>query len=69
MESLIIRERILGKDNLELLRPIREVAFMYETLGRFDICIGLHRHAMEIDQYCNQSVNLDIYDIIRVLTL
>jgi len=67
MESLIIRERILGKDNLELLRPIRDVAHIYEESGRFDICIGLHRRAMEIGQYCNQSVNCYVFQIIRLL--
>ena len=49
MESLIIRERILGIDNRELLHPIREVALYHNDRQNFDICVGLCRHAIEIN--------------------
>ena len=34
MESLIVKERILGADNLELLSPIKKVARIYETVWK-----------------------------------
>ena len=52
MESLIITERILGTDSSQLLRQILYVAGYHEDYENFDICIGLHRHSMEISQRC-----------------
>ena len=51
MESLIIRERILGENNLELLGGIRNTARYF---GNTDFCtsIRLHRHAMKTAQRC-----------------
>ena len=69
MESLIVKERILGADNLELLSPIKKVARIYEESGRFDICIGLRIHAMEIGQHCNQSVLWTLWDIHELIEL
>ena len=55
MESLIIRERILGTDNIALHDPIREVANYYDSDKKFDICIGLHKHIMEILMRCDRE--------------
>jgi len=61
MEGLIIRERILGKDNVELLDPIQELAESYcNRENGFDIGIGLYYHAMDISQHCNQSIDQSI---------
>ena len=58
MESLIIRERILGACNVELLGPIVDLAQGYRAVkNACEICIALCYHAMEIAQNCNQSVN------------
>ena len=55
MESLTIRERILGTDNIALHDPIGEVANYYDSLENFDVCIGLHKHAMEILMRCDRE--------------
>jgi len=61
MEGLIIRERILGKDNIELLDPIQELAEGYSCCENgFDVGIGLYCHAMDISQRCNQSIDQSI---------
>ena len=51
MESLVIRERIIGADNVELLEPIERVAkhFYSRDPGRFK-SIPLYRYATKIAQ-------------------
>ena len=63
MEGLVIRERILGKDNVELLDPIRLVPQHHRGRQNFDICLGLHKHALEINKLCSQSVALDLNNL------
>ena len=63
MEGLVIRERIFGKDNVELLDPIRLVAQHHRGRQNFDICLGLHKHALEINKLCSQSVALDLNNL------
>ena len=63
MEGLVIRERIFGKDNVELLDPIQLVAQHHCGRRNFDICLGLHKHALEINKLCNQSVALDLNNL------
>ena len=65
MESLIIRERILGKNNLELLGGIRNTARYF---GNTDVwtSIGLHRHAMKTAQRCTWKYAFANRDIERV---
>ena len=58
MEGFVIRERILGQDNLELLDPIRKLTEELQFAGYYyyyDICIGLCIHAMKIAQRHHQS--------------
>ena len=55
MESLIILERILGQDNSALVHSIHHVAKKKEVEGNFDSSIALLRHAMEIEQCCENS--------------
>lgn len=62
LECLLIKERILGENNIELLEAIRsltnELQFCDESY--YDLCVGLCRHAMKIAQCCNQPVSIDI---------
>ena len=53
MESLVIRERIIGANNVELLKPIQCVAnhFNWMDPGSFKT-IPLYRHAIKIAQGC-----------------
>lgn len=67
MESLIIRERILGADNVELLGPIQELADWHKRCWNFDICMGLQSHAMEIAQQCDHSIESQLHSFISVI--
>ena len=60
MEGLVIRERILGKDNVDLLDPIRLVAQHHYDRQNFDTCIGLHKYALKINKLCSQSVDSNL---------
>ena len=60
MQGLIIRERILGTDNTELRHPIRYRGAVFADSGMFDSCIALWRHAIEINQHCNEPVIGDL---------
>jgi len=53
MESLVIRERIIGANNVELLEPIQCVANHFNRMdpGSFKT-IPLYRHAIKIAQGC-----------------
>ena len=53
MEGLIIRERILGTDNTELLYEIRYRGCVFAASDQYDLCFGLWRRAMEIAINCN----------------
>ena len=63
LECFIIKERILGENNVELLETIRsltisDLQFCDESC--YDLCVGLCTHAMKIAQCCNQPVSIDI---------
>ena len=62
MESLIIRERILGKNNPELLDGIRSSACYFKNID-LCTCIGLYRHAMKTAQRFTCKYTLAIRDI------
>ena len=58
MESLVIRERIIGANNVELLKPIECVAkhFYSKDPGHFKrLSIPLYRYATKIAQGCIQE--------------
>ena len=65
MESLIIRERILGKNSLELLDGIRSSAWYYRNID-VCTCVGLYRHAMKTAQRCTWKYAFANRDIERV---
>ena len=55
MESLVIRERIIGANNVELLKPIERVAGHFYSMGpdHFKrLSIPLYRYATKIAQEC-----------------
>ena len=56
MEGLLIRERILGNDNAEIIFPIRYCGAIYADCGSYDLCIGLWRHVIQIAKRCNGPI-------------
>lgn len=64
LECFIIKERILGENNVELLETIRsfitlcDLQFCDESC--YDLYVGLCTRAMKIAQCCNQPVSIDI---------
>ena len=54
MESLTIKERIMGRNYEDLIAVIRNVACYYEDHD-LSSCIKLYRHAMKIAPKCNLS--------------
>ena len=60
MESLNIRERILGEENAELLSQIRLVAHFYLMNDDLSTSIRLRRHAIKIAQSSNVSSACDL---------
>ena len=59
LECLLIMERILGENNIELLEAIRSVTSSCDE-SRYDLLVGLCRYAMKIAQCYNQTVGLDL---------
>ena len=48
VESLVVRERIVGSGNQALILPIVVVADLLEFSENFDICLALNIYAMKI---------------------
>ena len=57
MEGLIIRERILGNDNIVLRKPIIHRGADSEE---YELCIGLWKRAMEIAMSCDDEITEDL---------
>ena len=66
IEGLIIRERILGTESKLLLKPIEKFASYYKDTRNFYACIALYRHAIKIDQNCNNSISDNLERLIEV---
>ena len=71
MESLVIRERILGINNKGcLLEPIRNVSLAYFRRNNFSAYVSLQLHAIKIAHSCHEEVSYDftniIFNILRV---
>ncbi|KAL8606921.1 hypothetical protein ACOMHN_048717 [Nucella lapillus] len=60
MESLTIRERILGADNPEVPHPVIFRGAVFADNGRFDRCIALWMHAMHLRQRNNRTISKDL---------
>ena len=60
MEGLMIRERILGTDNIILRLPIRYRGHVLADFKKYELCVGLWTRAMEIAMNCNVSETEDL---------
>ena len=56
MEGLLMRERILGKDNTVLRYLIEYRGEIFSCSGNYELCFGLWEHAIEIGQRCNVPI-------------
>lgn len=68
MESLVIRERILGADNPELPHPIVFRGAVFADDARFDRCIALWLHALRLRHRINLSVAKDLLRFAQVFS-
>ncbi|KAI1296529.1 Protein fem-1 -like protein B [Halotydeus destructor] len=60
MEGLIVRERILGTYNSDIVHPITYRGALYADTGRFDRCVMLWMHALRIKVQARQVISKDI---------
>ena len=60
MEGLIIRERILGTDNTELLYDIRYRGRVFADSEQYQLCFGLWRRSMKIAMNCDEQLTKDL---------
>jgi len=68
MESLAVRERILGPDNPELPHPIVFRGAVCADDARFDRCIALWLHALRLRQRINLVVAKDLLRFAQVFS-
>ncbi|XP_034241275.1 protein fem-1 homolog B isoform X2 [Thrips palmi] len=68
MESLAIRERILGQKNPEVIHPIIYRGAVYADHAQFDRCIQLWMHAVNLRQDVNVSVVKDLLRFAQVFS-
>lgn len=68
MESLAIRERILGTHNPELPHPIVFRGAIFADYARFDRCIDLWLHALQLRQLNNVSISTDLLRFAQVFS-
>ena len=64
MEGLMIRERILGTDNIILRFPIRYRGAAAADFEKYELCVGLWTRAMEIAMDCNVSKIVELEKLI-----
>lgn len=67
MESLAIRERILGPNNPEVTHPIIYRGAVFADHAQFDRCIELWMHAVNLRQNTNTSVVKDLLRFAQVV--
>ena len=69
LEGLVIRERILGKENTALLEPLRIVAQYYGNLCDLYLptCIGLYKRVIKIAHRCSDSARDEIDKLTSLL--
>lgn len=68
MESLVIRERILGHHNPELPHPIVFRGAIFADNARFDRCIDLWLHALKLRQLNDISIVTDLLRFAQVFS-
>ena len=64
MEGLMIRERILGTDNIILRFPIGYRGAALADFKKYELCVGLWTRAMEIAMDCNVSKIVELEKLI-----
>ena len=69
MEGLIIRERILGPDNPVLRDPIRYRGGVLADSGKYELCIGLWKRAMEKAFNCDDPITKVTVDVVIFASL
>ena len=67
MEGLMIRERILGTDNIILWFPIRYRGDVLANLKKYELCVGLWTRAMEIAMNCNVPETKDLENLTNLI--
>ncbi|CAG2111662.1 unnamed protein product, partial [Medioppia subpectinata] len=68
MESLVIRERILGVHNPELPHPVIFRGAVYADSARFDRCLQLWLHAMRLRTLNTVSIKKDLLRFAQVFS-
>ena len=69
MEGLAIRERILGRENPDVPHPIFFRGAVFADMGRFDKCLALWKHALEIRQgLAGATVSKDLLRFAQVFS-
>ena len=70
MERLIIRERILGTDNVKLFYPIQYRGKVFADSGNYDVCIDLCCHAADVSHCCgSQNITQDLRYLLSLFRL
>nr|XP_023670921.1 protein fem-1 homolog B [Paramormyrops kingsleyae] len=68
MEGLIVRERILGSDNIDVSHPIIYRGAVYADNMEFDQCIRLWLHALHLRQKGNRNTHKDLLRFAQVFS-
>uniref|UniRef100_A0A8C1UJN5 Protein fem-1 homolog B n=1 Tax=Cyprinus carpio TaxID=7962 RepID=A0A8C1UJN5_CYPCA len=68
MEGLMIRERILGADNIDVSHPIIYRGAVYADNMEFEQCIKLWLHALHLRQQGNRNTHKDLLRFAQVFS-
>lgn len=68
MEGLMIRERILGEDNIDVSHPIIYRGAVYADNMEFEQCIKLWLHALQLRQQGNRNTHKDLLRFAQVFS-
>ncbi|XP_029288939.1 protein fem-1 homolog B [Cottoperca gobio] len=68
MEGLMIRERVLGSDNIDVSHPIIYRGAVYADNMEFDQCIKLWLHALRLRQKGNRNTHKDLLRFAQVFS-
>lgn len=66
MESLVIRERVLGSNNPEVPHPVIFRGALFADIGRFDRCVDLWFHALTLRHNNDVTVRKDLLRFAQV---
>ncbi|KAM6973172.1 protein fem-1 homolog B [Aplochiton taeniatus] len=68
MEGLMVRERILGSDNIDVSHPIIYRGAVYADNMEFEQCIKLWLHALRLRQKGNRNTHKDLLRFAQVFS-